>query len=50
MEICLELQTDTIRQIAVSNCSNHTKALGLTQPLTEISPRDLPGGKEQTGV
>jgi hypothetical protein len=27
------------------NPSSHTMALGSTQPLTEMSTRDLPGGK-----
>jgi hypothetical protein len=27
------------------NTSSRTMALGSTQPLTEMSPRDLPGGK-----
>jgi hypothetical protein len=29
------------------NPSSRTMALGLTQPLTEVSTRNLPGGKEQ---
>jgi hypothetical protein len=29
------------------NPSNRTMALGSTQPLTEMSTRDLPGGKER---
>jgi hypothetical protein len=27
--------------------SNHTLAVGSTQPLTEMSTRDLPGGKQR---
>jgi hypothetical protein len=30
-----------------SNPSNRTMALGSTQPLTEMSTRNLPGGKER---
>jgi hypothetical protein len=30
-----------------SNPSSRTMALGLTQPLTEMSTRNLPGGKER---
>jgi hypothetical protein len=30
-----------------SNHSNHTMALGWIQPLTEMSTRNLPGGKVQ---
>jgi hypothetical protein len=29
------------------NSSSHTMALGSTQPLTEMSTRNLPGGKGQ---
>jgi hypothetical protein len=33
----------------VSNSSSHTVALGLTQPLTEMSIRNLPGGGVKGG-
>jgi hypothetical protein len=31
------------------NASSHTIALGSTQPLTEMSTRNLPGGKKRPG-
>jgi hypothetical protein len=31
----------------ISNSSGRTMALGSTQPLTEMSTRNLPGGKER---
>jgi hypothetical protein len=31
----------------VSNPSSRNMALGSTRPLTEMSPRDLPGGKRR---
>jgi hypothetical protein len=30
--------------------SSHTMALGLTQPLTEMSTRNLPGGKRRPAL
>jgi hypothetical protein len=33
----------------LSNPSNRTMALASTQPLTEMSTRNLPGGKGQAG-
>jgi hypothetical protein len=38
---------DVIRFFSWSNPSSHTVALGLTQPLTEMSARNLPGDKRQ---
>jgi hypothetical protein len=32
------------------NSSSHTMGLGFTQPLTEMSTRNLPGSKAQPGV
>jgi hypothetical protein len=36
---------EVIRFFNWPNPSSHTVALGLTQPLTEMSTRSLPGGK-----
>jgi hypothetical protein len=33
--------------VTISNPSSHTMALESTQPLTEISTRNLPGGKKR---
>jgi hypothetical protein len=38
---------DKVNFFNLSNPSSHTMALGLTQPLTEISIRNLPGGKKR---
>jgi hypothetical protein len=38
---------DVIEFFTWSNISSRTMALGSTQPLTEISTRNLPGGKGQ---
>jgi hypothetical protein len=35
----------TLRKINGPNTSSRTMALGSTQPLTEMSTRNLPGGK-----
>jgi hypothetical protein len=38
---------DEVDFFNVPNPSSHTMALGSTQPLTEMSTRNLPGGKKQ---
>jgi hypothetical protein len=38
---------DEVDFFNVPNPSSHTMALGSTQPLTEISSRNLPGGKKR---
>jgi hypothetical protein len=38
---------DEVNFFNLPNLSSHTMALGLTQPLTEMSTRNLPGGKKQ---
>jgi hypothetical protein len=38
---------DVIGFFTCPNPSSHTMAVGLTQPLTEMSTRNLPGGKGQ---
>jgi hypothetical protein len=38
---------EVIRIFNLPNPSSHTMALRLTQPLTEVTTRNLPGGKEQ---
>jgi hypothetical protein len=39
--------TDEVDFFNVPNPSSRTMALGSTQPLTEMSTRNLPGGKKQ---
>jgi hypothetical protein len=36
---------DKVDFFNLPNLSSHTVALGLTQPLTEMSTRKIPGGK-----
>jgi hypothetical protein len=38
---------DEVDIFNLSNPSRRTMALGLTQPLTEMSTRNLPGGKKR---
>jgi hypothetical protein len=38
---------DEVDFFNLPNPSSHTMALGLTQPLTEISTRNIPGGKKR---
>jgi hypothetical protein len=38
---------DEVDFFNMPNTSSHTMALGSTQPLTEISTRNLPGGKKR---
>jgi hypothetical protein len=38
---------DVIRFFILSNLSSRTMALGSTRPLTEMSTRNFPGGKER---
>jgi hypothetical protein len=38
---------DEVDFFNLPNPSNRTMVLGLTQPLTEMSTRNLPGGKKQ---
>jgi hypothetical protein len=38
---------DEVDFFNLSNPSNRTMALGSTQPLTEMSTRNLPGGKKR---
>jgi hypothetical protein len=38
---------DEVDSFSLSNCSSHTMALGSTKPLTEMSTRNLPGGKKR---
>jgi hypothetical protein len=38
------LSTNEVDISNLPNPSSHTMALGLTQPLTEMSTRNLPGG------
>jgi hypothetical protein len=42
--------TDKVDFFNLPNVSSRTVALGSTQPLTEMSTRNLPGGKKRTGV
>jgi hypothetical protein len=37
---------DEVDFLNLPNPSSHTMALGLTQPLTQMSTRNLPGGKK----
>jgi hypothetical protein len=37
---------DEVDFLNLHNCSSRTMALGSTQPLTKMSTRNLPGGKE----
>jgi hypothetical protein len=39
--------TDQVDFFNLPNPSNHTMALGLTQPLAEMSTRNIPGDKKQ---
>jgi hypothetical protein len=41
---------DEVDFLNLPNPSSHTMALGLTQPLTEMSTRNLPGGKKAAGL
>jgi hypothetical protein len=38
---------DEVHFFNLSNRSSHIMALGLTQPLTEMTTRNLPGAKKQ---
>jgi hypothetical protein len=38
---------DEVDFFNLPNSSSHTMALGLTQPLTEMSTRNFPGGKKR---
>jgi hypothetical protein len=40
---------DEVDFFNLPNPSSRTMALGLTQPLTKINARNLPGGKKQPG-
>jgi hypothetical protein len=39
---------DEVDFFSLSNSSSRTMALGLTQPLTEMSTRNIPGGKKRS--
>jgi hypothetical protein len=41
---------DEVDFLNLPNPSSHTMALGSTQPLTEMSTRNLPGGKKRPRV
>jgi hypothetical protein len=44
-EVAGSIRDEIIGFISLPNASGSTVALGSTQPLTEMSTRDLPGGK-----
>jgi hypothetical protein len=41
---------DEVDFFNLPNPSSHTMALGLTQPLTEMSTRNIPGGKKRLAL
>jgi hypothetical protein len=45
IEVSVSIPNEVIRFCNLPNPSSRTMALGLTQPLTEMNMRNLPGGK-----